>query len=145
MSKKCTWRERLTCVHIWYQKITVWCWGVITTSCKSVHYTIISHPCNHLENFFLALSFTREFHKIWWNLSPLPEYWPFQIPIYEMKDFESWKNSKKKHGVSMVFHTNKIGETMPSHPFFIFCWEMFYIVFQWHWQVCNLHGLENIT
>lgn len=95
---------------------------------------------------FLSYSlFHPEFHKIWPNLSPLTEYWPSQILVCEMRDFESWKNSKKKHGVYMLFSKSKIGETMPLYPFFIFCCEMFYIIFQWHWQVYNLHSLENIT
>lgn len=117
MNKKCPWRERLTCVHIWYRKITVWCWGVITTSCKCVHHTIIAHPCNHLETCLLALSFTREFHKIWPNLSPFTEYWPFQIPKYERRNFKSCLKllPKKKHRVYMLFLKNMIGETMPSY------------------------------
>lgn len=80
---------------------------------QGIHHTIISHPCNHLENIFLVLSFTRKLHKIWPNLSPLTEYWPFQIPIYETRDFEFWKTSKKKHGVSMLFP--KVRLARPCH------------------------------
>lgn len=81
------------------------------------------------------LSVSQGFHKIWPNLSPFTEYWPFQIHMYEKRKSSNLERTEKRNRVYMFFPKNKIGKTISSYPFFIFCYETFYIILQWHWLV----------